>query len=180
MLAIQETQERCAQSPELAVIFKDYNRFVWRMLAHLGVEPADLEDALQEVFVVVHRRIQDYREAGKMRAWLYSICSRVARGFRRSRLRRREQLTSTPPEVEVCQPEELANQEAVRAARRLLDALPEKQRVVFLLYEVEQLPMSEVALAVNCPLPTAYARLRKARERVLALASRAKLRGDAP
>ena len=186
MLAVQATRdlehEVCAARPDVTALFREHHRFVWRMLAHLGVQAADQEDALQEVFVVVHRRLQDYRDEDKARAWLYAICVRVARGFRRSLLRRRIQLVGDAPEGarEAQQPEQVANQEALRLAQRLLDALPEKQRTVFLLYEVEQMPMSEVALAVDCPLPTAYARLRKARERVLALATRAKLRGDAP
>jgi RNA polymerase sigma-70 factor (ECF subfamily) len=186
MLALHETreleQEVCAGQPDVTAIFKDHHRFVWRVLSHLGVAAADLEDALQEVFVVVHRRLPEYREQDKIKAWLYAICVRVARGFKRSLLRRRVQLTGTPPEEarEPRQPEDIANQEALQLAQRMLEALPDKQRAVFLLYEVEQMPMSEVALAVDCPLPTAYARLRKARERVLALVARAKLRGDAP
>ena len=186
MLAMEETRELESQAgsahPDVAALFKEHHRFVWRVLAHLGVAPADLEDALQEVFVVVHRRLGDYREQDKVRAWLYAICARVARGFRRSMLRRRIQLSGTVPERarEAAQPDEVANQEALRLAQRLLEALPEKQRAVFLLYEVEQMPMSEVAIAVDCPLPTAYARLRKARERVLALVARSKLRGDVP
>jgi RNA polymerase sigma-70 factor, ECF subfamily len=168
--------------PDVTAIFKEHHRFVWRVLSHLGVQAGDLEDALQEVFVVVHRRLRDYREQDRIRAWLYAICVRVAKGFRRSLLRRRIHLTGVAPEEprEPRQPEDLANQEALALAQRLLEALPEKQRAVFLLYEVEQMPMSEVALAVDCPLPTAYARLRKARERVLALVARAKLRGDSP
>lgn len=186
MLAMEETreleEELCAAPPDVTALFKQHHRFVWRVLSHLGVQAADLEDALQEVFVVVHRRLRDYRDQDKVRAWLYAICVRVARGFRRSLLRRRIQFGGAAPEQgrEARQPEDIARQQALQLAQRLLDALPEKQRAVFLLYEVEQMPMSEVAIALNCPLQTAYARLRKARERVLALAARAKLRGDAP
>jgi RNA polymerase sigma-70 factor (ECF subfamily) len=140
----------------------------------------DLEDALQEVFVVVHRRLSEYREEQKLRAWLYAISVRVARDFRRKRMRRREQLTATPPDSarDASQLENVANRQAVELAQRLLQALPENQRAVFLLYEVEQMPMSEVAEALKCPLHTAYSRLKKARERVLALAERAQRKGD--
>jgi RNA polymerase sigma-70 factor (ECF subfamily) len=145
------------------------------------VAPADQEDVLQEVFVVVHRRLPDYREQEKMRAWLYAICSRVVRDHRRRLVRRRED-PREPPEMshEPGQASQVADQQALTLAQRLLELLPEKQRAVFLLYEIEQLSMSEIALAVECPLPTAYARLRKARERVLSEVARARLRGEMP
>jgi RNA polymerase sigma-70 factor, ECF subfamily len=171
-----------AASPEVAEIFAEHHGFVWRALSHLGVDRAELEDALQEVFVVVHRRLDDYREQQKVRAWLYAISVRVARDFRRKRSRRREQLTASPPDSvrDASQLESFANRQALELAQRLLSALPEQQRAVFLLYEVEQLPMSEVAQALDCPLHTAYSRLKKARERVLALVARAERKGDVP
>ena len=146
------------------------------------MQAADQEDALQEVFVVMYRRLGEYREQDKVKAWLYAIRARVANDFRRRVHRRREQLTDTTPErsLEPSQASDVSKQQALVLAQRLLEALPEQQRAVFLLYEVEQMPMNEVALAVGCPLLTAYARLRKARERVLAQVSRAQLRGDSP
>src|SRR5688572_16381958 len=163
--------------PDVESIWRAHGGFVWRVLHHLGVKSPDLEDATQEVFVVVHRRLAEYQEQDKLRAWLYAICVRVARDHRRKLFRRRERVTDTPPErvVGPTQTSSVENQEALQLAEKLLAALPEKQRVVFLLYEVEQMSMTEVALAVDCPVPTAYARLRKARERVLELVARAQL-----
>jgi RNA polymerase sigma-70 factor (ECF subfamily) len=175
-------QEQAASRLDVTAIFKLHHGFVWRVLAHLGVVAAEQEDALQEVFVVVHRRLHEYREQDKMRAWLYAIAARVARDYRRRVFRRREQLTDAPPETSQApsQAADAANRQALVFAERLLATLPDKQRAVFLLYEVEQMPMAEVALAVGCPVPTAYARLRKARERVLTQVSRAQRRGEAP
>lgn len=184
MLALLATGQPDAQTvaPAVAELFAEHHGFVWRALSHLGVDRADLEDALQEVFVVVHRRLHDYREEQKMRAWLYAISVRVARDFRRKRTRRREQLTAAPPDSprEASQLESFATRQALELAQRLLETLPENQRAVFLLYEVEQMPMSEVAQVLDCPLHTAYSRLHKARERVLALATRAQRKGDVP
>lgn len=166
----------------VAEVFKAHAGFVWRVLQHLGVRPADLEDAAQEVFVVVHRRSGDYSERDRIRAWLYAICARVAKDHRRSLRRRREHLTAELPES-ACAPTqaaELANQQSLMLGRQLLAALPEKQRTVFLLYELEQMSMTEVALAVSCPVQTAYARLRKARERIMAEVARAARRGGVP
>jgi RNA polymerase sigma-70 factor (ECF subfamily) len=150
----------------------------------LGVAAADQEDVLQEVFVVVHRRLGDYREQDKMRAWLYAISTRVVRDHRRRVARRHEDLREVPDSADSSQPplqaRALADQRALSLAQQMLDTLPEKQRAVFVLYEIEQLSMPEIALAVECPLPTAYARLRKARERVLSEVTRARLRGELP
>jgi RNA polymerase sigma-70 factor (ECF subfamily) len=173
--------EAAAGSVDVTAVFKAHHAFVWRILRHLGVATADQEDVLQEVFVVVHRRLADYREQDKMRAWLYAICARVVRDHRRRLGRRHEELRAEP-EVsrEPSQASEVADQQALSLAQRMLAALPEKQRAVFLLYEIEQLSMPEIALAVECPLPTAYARLRKARERVLVEVARVRLRGEMP
>jgi RNA polymerase sigma-70 factor (ECF subfamily) len=175
-------QERSAvPTLDVTAVFKAHHAFVWRILRHLGVAAADQEDVLQEVFVVVHRRLADYREQDKMRSWLYAICTRVVREHRRRLGRRHEELRELP-EVphEPSQASEVADRQALTLAHGLLKTLPEKQRAVFVLYEIEQLSMPEIALAVECPLPTAYARLRKARERVLAEVARIRLRGEMP
>lgn len=172
--------EQRTAAPDLAAIFRAHHGFVWRVLPHLGVPAADRDDALQEVFVVVHRRLGEYREQDKLRAWLYAIAVRVAKQYRKRARRTREQLLEAPPPAPASQPCELLQNESIALAHRLLEALPPKQRAVFLLYEVEQLSMSEVALAVGCPLATAHARLRLARARVLGLVARAERRGEAP
>lgn len=179
---IEERIEASAGALDVDAIWRAHGSFVWRVLHHLGVKPADVEDATQEVFVVVHRRLHEYQEQDKLRAWLYAICVRVARDQRRRLFRRRERVTDAPPErvIGPVQAEAAENQQALALAQKLLAALPEKQRIVFLLYEVEQMSMPEVALAIDCPTPTAYARLRKARERVLELVARAERRGELP
>jgi len=174
-------QERADPALDVTALFKAHHAFVWRILRHLGVAAADQEDVLQEVFVVVHRRLADYREQDKMRSWLYAICTRVVRDYRRRAGRRHEELREAPEQPhEASQASSFADRQALSLAQRMLAMLPEKQRAVFLLYEIEQLSMPEIALAVECPLPTAYARLRKARERVLAEVARMRLRGEMP
>jgi RNA polymerase sigma-70 factor (ECF subfamily) len=143
-------------------------------LRYLGVREADLDDALQEVFLVVYQRLNDYQEKGRARAWLYSICTRVAHAQRRKVDRRRE--SSAPGFFEdAAAPTQLSHvedREALALGHQLLSQLPAPQRDVFLLYEVEDMPMAEIAQALDCPLQTAYSRLHKARARVLALVER--------
>lgn len=169
-----------ARSQRLAKIFQEHAAFVWRSLRRMGIAPADLEDATQEVFIVVHKRLEQYEERASMRSWLYAICMRVGSRQRRSASRRREEVVAEPPEL-VVQPEQqvgVEQRESLQQLHRMLETLPEKQRTVFVLYEVEHMNISEIAEALGCPQQTAYARLHKARERVRIELSRARLLGN--
>lgn len=178
--ALRRSEGYAAEKLGVREIFEQHAAFVWRSLRHLGVRDADLEDVTQEVFVVVHRRLSSYDERDKVRSWLYAICIRVARAHVRKVLRRRENVTAEPPESDA-PPTQLASLEqrqALAYGQQVLAVLSDEQRAVFLLYEVERMSMSEVADALGCPLQTAYSRLYKARERVLATVHRARQRGE--
>jgi RNA polymerase sigma-70 factor (ECF subfamily) len=151
-------------------VFEQHGAFVCRSLRMCGVREADLDDVLQEVFLVVHQRLPDYEERGSARAWLYSICTRLARAQRRKLWRRREEITNKLPEAPAAatQFESIADTEALALGQQLLQRLPPEQRDVFWLYEVEELTIADIARAIGCPLQTAYSRLRAARQRVLA------------
>lgn len=153
----------------MRALFDEHGAFVCRSLRVLGVREQDLDDLLQEVFLVVYQRLHDYEERGSARAWLYSICTRVARAQRRRAWRRREDIRAELPEatVDASQHQRVADREALALGQELLERLPRDQRDVFWLYEVEEIPMAEIARALGCPLQTAYSRLRKARERIL-------------
>jgi RNA polymerase sigma-70 factor (ECF subfamily) len=140
-----------------------------RSLRYLGVRESDLDDTLQEVFVVVYQRLEEYEEKGRVRAWLYSICTRVAFAQRRKLGRRREVSAASASEaaVDPTQLERIEDREALALGHELLSQLPPEQRQVFLLYEVEDLTMAEIAEAMNVPLQTAYWRLHKARARIV-------------
>ena len=162
----------------LRAVYEEHGPFVCRSLRYLGVPEADLDDVLQEVFLVVCQRLNDYDERGRVRAWLYSICTRITHAQRRKQWRRRE---SGPPGELVAQASQLdaaQDREALELGVRLLEKLPEEQREVFVLYEVEDMPMSEIAQALDCPLQTAYSRLYKARERILAETRRVAAEGE--
>jgi RNA polymerase sigma-70 factor (ECF subfamily) len=151
---------------DAGAIFKEYGPFVWRSLRHLGVADRDLPDLSQEVFLIVHRRLETFEGRGTLRSWLYGICHRVTHGHRRRFHVQREQPTEKLPEVEVAS----APEDAVQVARTrsklesALRRLDEPKRQVFVLYEIEQLSMQEIADAIGCPLQTAYSRLHAARK----------------
>jgi RNA polymerase sigma-70 factor, ECF subfamily len=155
-------------------VVERHGTFVCRSLRHLGVREVDLDDMMQDVFLVVHRRFDDYEERGRTRAWLYSICRRVVVSQRRKLARWQDRTNVAPaePAVAPTQFEHVDNREALSLGYRLLEQLPPQERQIFLLYEVDDLPMAEIAAALGVRLQTAYSRLYKARARIVAAAER--------
>lgn len=156
-------------------LFEEHAAFVCRSLRRLGVSESDLDDVLQEVFVVVYQRLSEYQERGRARSWLYSICTRTALAHRRKAGRRRESIVPEPPErsAAATQHVRLEEREALAFGHELLAQLPEQEREVFVLFEVEGMAMAEIAEARSCPLQTAYSRLYQARRRIAAHMQRA-------
>jgi RNA polymerase sigma-70 factor (ECF subfamily) len=152
--------------PPFQEVFQRHLGFVWRVLRSLGAPPADLDDLTQEVFVVVHRRLAEFEGRSSLSSWLYAICRRVWQDQRRRAYRRHEQTTASPPDgVAPFTPGDVAaHDEEVGRLARILDRLDADKRAVFVLYEIEQLGMKEVAAALGCPLQTAYTRLHAARD----------------
>ncbi|HEY8147183.1 MAG TPA: RNA polymerase sigma factor [Kofleriaceae bacterium] len=159
---------------DLAAMYEEHAVFVWRSLRLLGVAPDSLDDAVQEVFLVVHRRLGEFQGRSSVRTWLYAIARRVARNFRRGASRRgpQEPLAEDVSDMRPADPRELAEKaEAGRFLLDLLGHLTDDQREVFLLVEVEEMSVPEAAEALGTNLNTCYSRLRAARrrfERVLA------------
>ena len=167
-----------ARSTRLARLIQEHFAFVWRLLRRIGVAESDADDAAQQVFTAASRRIDDIR-VGSERAFLFSTALHVGTRARRSRVRQKEdfgvelaeQTDPAPP------PEELVDR---HRARELLDALLEEMplelRVVFVLYEIEQLTSSEIADVVGVPVGTVASRLRRAREDFAARVARVEAR----
>jgi RNA polymerase sigma-70 factor (ECF subfamily) len=155
--------------PPFAEIFVNYAPFVWRVLRHLGVREADLPDLSQEVFVIIHKKIDTFNKSSTLCSWIYGICVRIASGYRRSARIRKEFFTDAVPEREcpAQQISDLDNRRALEYLDSLLSELEPEKRMVYILYEIEELSMAEVAEAVNCPLSTAYSRLYAAREEII-------------
>ncbi len=169
------------RKPTSAEVFREHGAFVFRLLRRLGVPNADLDDLTQEVFIIVHRALDRYEERNQMRSWLYRICVREASRHRRSRPPTGTVDVDTITLASGSSPEDDAQASEARADfDRLLSVLDEDRRAVFVLYEVEELPMEEVAKVVGCPLATAYSRLRSARQLVQAAAKRLEAQRNHP
>jgi len=115
------------------------------------------------VFLTVHRRVGDVAIYLSVRAWIHGIAVRTAANYRRRACRKHERLFAEVPDT--FGPTS-SDAPAALDLLRVLSRLDDDQRAVFVLYELEELTMPEVAEALGCPVPTAYSRLYAARRRV--------------
>lgn len=147
-------------------MYADHANFVFRSLQRLGVRAADLEDVLQEVFIVVHRRAHTFQATAKPQSWLYGICLRVASAYRRRGFRRHEDVVAElPVEISEANPEEDASQQqARRVLSRILDAMDLDKRAVLVMFEVDEMSCDEIADSIGVPVGTVYSRLHAARK----------------
>lgn len=165
---------RATAKPTFAAIIREHGPFIRRALVQLGVTGRDLADVEQEVFRGIDRGLPSFDPAlaehspGALRGWLFGICARQAANHRRVELRRGEVLlptedldltTSDTPDVE----ERLIDAERKALLLDLLATLDPERRAVIVAYELEGLPMQDVAAALAIPVNTAWNRLRLAR-----------------
>lgn len=176
---------------DVAAVYEAHFQFVWRCLRSLGVRDGWLDDAVQDVFVVVHDKLHRFDGRANLRTWIYSIALRVARRYRHRAARDAKQFVSgatfgnddTPEELHSLSvpttdlERELDASETLALARRALDHLDDEKREVFVLACVEQMSAPEIAEITGLPVNTVYSRLRAARlaftERVARLRSQA-------
>jgi RNA polymerase sigma-70 factor (ECF subfamily) len=165
--------ERVAVTPP-AVVFADVYRthfdFVWRSARRLGVPDHAVDDAVQESFLVVHRKLGEFEGRSSLKTWIFGIVRRVVRDHRpSSRLQAMAPATldSLAEPVEIGPLESATNAESGRRLSRLLEKLDEDKREAFVLVDLEEMTVPEAAEAIGANLNTIYARLRAAR-RILA------------
>ena len=165
-----------AGAGELSVraLFEAHYGSVFRLLKRFGVPGAQLDDAAQEVFWVASRRLSDI-EPQREHAFLYGVALRVASNI----LRRQKTLPAAHEDAlnELCDqapsPEQLIERRQARALLDLaLSRLPLELRTVFVLFELEGLPVRDIAELEEIPLGTASSRLRRAREEFSAIRKR--------
>lgn len=182
MTAFPPPEAAAARAPAFAAIYAAHFSYVWRTLGRLGVREAELEDAAQEVFVVVHRRLDSYDPARPIKPWLCGIAHRVATAERRRARHRRETLCEAPARdaISGSTPEKrVALRQRFDRVRAALRALDPDQRVVFVMAEMEEIACPDIADALGIPLNTVYSRLRRGRKRFKAELEALRRRGGA-
>jgi len=150
LLGSLENAQAAPRDPlRLAQLVNEHLDFVWRSLRRFGVREADVDDATQRVFLIANDKLAKI-EPGRERSFLIGIAARVASHARRTYQRRdlAEQRLSTTPHPANPDPEELTQRlEAREVLDRVLDAMPAELRAVFVLFELEELSVDEIALA---------------------------------
>jgi RNA polymerase sigma-70 factor (ECF subfamily) len=143
-------------------LYREHFDFVFRNLRRAGVSAAAIDDAVQDVFMVVLRRLPDYRLGSSARSWLYAILAWIARNYRRQHLRNADldELPEDRPGDDTGPFEHAARAADVRLLYRFLARLSEERRNVFILADLEQMTAPEIAGVLGMNLNTVYSRLR--------------------
>ena len=153
---------------DFAELYRENFAFVWRAMRALGVRHADLEDLAQEVFVIAHRRIEEFEGRSKVRTWLFAIAHRVVANYRRHH-RRKGGLEPVPETLSSADPGPLYEAQQAEAAAflcRFLDGLDDGLRAVFVSCVLEEMTAPEAAEALGVKLNTVYSRVRIGRARL--------------
>jgi RNA polymerase sigma-70 factor (ECF subfamily) len=159
-----------AQTARLDVvsIHARHAEFVWLTLQRLGVPESDVEDLLQEVFVVVHRRLDSFDGSSRMTTWLFGICMRIVAGYRRRAFRRRERSVEQLPEQATSESESperaMLDREARERLGAVLDLMDLEKRAIFVMFELDELSCEAIAEMLSIPTGTVYSRLHAARK----------------
>ncbi len=171
--------------PTFDDVYDEHFAFVWRSARALGVPDHAVDDVAQEIFVTVHAHLDDFEGRSSLRTWIYGIARNVVRGHRRAG--RKHDRGGSPNEAPV-DPDSLvdprekdpenraARAQAARVLVALLDTLDDDKREVFVLAELEQLTVPEIADMLEEKPNTVYSRLRLAREAFAAAAERHRAR----
>lgn len=149
-------------------VYEAHVDFVWRTARRLGASESHLDDVVQEVFMVVQRRLADFEGRSELKTWLFGITRRVVRAYMRRHAHRG--LTSERETAELADPRaesgeaQLLALEGSQLLQALLDELDEDKREVFVLCELEELSGPQIAEALDLSLSNVYARIRVARQ----------------
>lgn len=154
-----EADER-ARPQSLETLYRAHHAFVWRCVRRLGLADAQIDDAVQDVFLVVDRRIDGFLPGGSVRSWLFAIAMRVVQSHRRRERRHRRRVEAFCASVARSEPEKSS---AVILLHQLLDQLSDERRAVVILSDLEKMSAPEVAVALGIKPNTVYSRLRAAR-----------------
>jgi RNA polymerase sigma-70 factor, ECF subfamily len=158
------------QSPDARVeqLYAEYVAMVWSGLRRLGVPEASIEDAVQDVFLVVHRRLADFEGRSSIKTWLYGIVLRVAKDYRRTLVRQAQkverlaEILSVSPVSPPTPVREAERREANRALHAILAELDEGHREVLVLVEIEDFSVRDAAAMLHLHIRACQRRLRAA------------------
>ncbi len=177
-LAGTEREPDAGVRAQYAEMFRRHYARVVRWLSVLGVSLAEVDDLAQEVFIIAHRKREQLRADASVAGWLLGISRRVAATHRRTDARGRARDQHAAPPGETPSPEAVViRSEAAQLLHDFLATLPDEQRLVFALYEMDGANASEIAEALAIPANTVHSRIRIVRERLARFVARERARG---
>jgi RNA polymerase sigma-70 factor (ECF subfamily) len=170
------------KAAEFTALFESNLSYVWSSLRRLGVHERDLEDVAHEVFLKVYAELDRLDRARPIKPWLFAFAVRLASDYRKLARHKTALFGDDDPsrETSAAADETLVALERERLLHRALDTLDLEKRAVFVLVELDEIPMPEVARALDIPLNTGYSRLRVARQEVTAAVRRLGRQGGSP
>jgi RNA polymerase sigma-70 factor, ECF subfamily len=153
------------EAPAFEHLYQLYFGFTWRVLGHLGVSAHGIDDAVQEVWLTVHRRLDSFASRSELKTWLFGIALNVARNQRRAESRRSKHLPDAPSGATPLDPELIhEGHEAWERVQRFLATLDEQPRAIFVCNLLENLSATETAEATHVDVTTVYKRVRSLRQ----------------
>lgn len=160
----------------IAHLMTTHADFVWRSLRRLGVPTMSVDDATQQVFIIAQSKL-DQIPRGHERAFLFRVVLNIAAHARRSLARRREVSSGEDIGQEIADPRplpdaEMDQQRARALVDRILDEMADDVRAIFVMFELEEMSMSEIAVILDIPPGTVASRLRRGRDDFRRIASR--------
>ncbi len=187
LLSTPETRRGSAGPcvPSFSSVYRQYVDFVWSTARRFGVEAESIDDLVQEVFIVIHAKLDTLEQPEALRSWVYGIVRRTVSTYRRTRRARAASgttvdIVSEIPSRDLTPLQHTEQNDALRVLAGLLEQLDEPKREVFALVELEEWTVPEVAEALEIPLNTAYSRLRAARVAFEAALARHEARRKGP
>lgn len=159
------TQSSNGMSATFESIYRAEFKPVWRVISRLGVPAASVEDVVHDVFLTAHRKWSEYDPTRPARAWLFGIAYRMAADHRALK-RHQHEVADDEAAAEVAAPavSTMEQRDALRVLELALTRMPVDARAVFIMHELEERAVPEIAELMGSPVPTAYTRLRSARQ----------------
>jgi RNA polymerase sigma-70 factor (ECF subfamily) len=148
---------------------------VERLIYSLGILDAEADDVCQEIFVIIYKNLARFRGEARLSTWIYRLATREAIRFARRRRLVRGLAEIFAREKRDAPPPDWSENEAGRRhyLRQLLDKLPPERRLALVLYEIEGVPVSEIARISDCAENTVWTRLHRARTELEKIAKEA-------
>lgn len=173
----REMVKRCVEGDMSAwrALYDRHFPDVERLVRSLGILDAEADDICQEIFVIIYRNLARFRGEARLSTWIYRLATREAIRFARRRRLLRGLSELFARDRREAMPSDWSESEAGRRhyLRQLLDRLPPERRLALVLYEIEGLPVSEIARISDCAENTVWTRLHRARTELEKLAKEA-------